>query len=371
MPRDPKNNYPDPGQDSPIGPLTKEELKSPVKAIGIGDKPYASRQGGTVTFTATGPKMGRGKVPNDVLARYRKAVNQAKANNLPPPYLNYNGEDYYYQSRGKSLTRLSGKLEVVANKTATELAQTPKLEDYIAVFGEELGQQQFDAEQARMAKINKNTGKGFSRGHIRPNAQGGAWHSRNLRLEDLETNAQNRVQTNPPGVEEALLLHGGTNQEHISLQGPQPTPKARQSMLRGESIEPPKLQIKGGVGRLLMGAGGALTALGVISDAGEAKAGVEQIVESESITDRLAGGMRVASGLTGLASVGAPVLALPSLLFRQGAALLQYDTREAAQPESIVPELFPRPQSVMANTPSGVATLTEKKPRVPQLPNLR
>ena len=134
---------------------------------------------------------------------------------------------------------------------------------------------------------------------------------------------------------------------------------------------PPRVKIVNGVARLIGYGGGALTALGIVSDAGEAKAGVEQIVKSESITDKLAGGMKVASGVTGLASVGAPVLALPSLLFRQGAALLRYKPEEAAQPESIAPELFPRPQSVMANTPSGVATLTEKKPRVPQLPNLR
>ena len=128
---------------------------------------------------------------------------------------------------------------------------------------------------------------------------------------------------------------------------------------------------RGGIMRLVgLGTAGA-TGLGALFDAGDVKAGVEQIAEGESITDKLSGAMNVAAGGLGLASIKAPPLALPSLLFRQGAALLRYKPEEAAQPESIVPELFPRPQSVMANTPSGVAKLTEKKPRVPQLPNLR
>lgn len=128
---------------------------------------------------------------------------------------------------------------------------------------------------------------------------------------------------------------------------------------------------RGGAMRLLGLGTAGLTGMGALFDAGDAKAGAEQIVKGESITDKLAGGMRLAGGITGLASIKAPPLALPSLLFNRGAALLEYDTREAAMPESITPELFPTPQPVMANTPTGVATLTEKKPRVPQLPNLK
>lgn len=122
---------------------------------------------------------------------------------------------------------------------------------------------------------------------------------------------------------------------------------------------PPRVKIVNGVARIITGGGAALTVLGVVSDAGEAKAGVEQIVKGKSITDKLAGGMKVASGVTGLASVGVPVLALPSLLLRQGAALTQYKVEEGAMPKSKVSELLPTPKAVMANTPTGVATLTK------------
>ena len=233
-----KYNFPKPDQISPIGPLTIRELKSPVAEIGIGESPYVSKNGGNVTFTATGPKVGRGRVPNDVLARYRKAINQAKASGQAPPYLNYNGERYYYQSRGKSLVHLGTKLDVVAAKTQRELDKTPTLEDYRAVFGGKEGAIQFQYEQERMARINQNTPKGYSRGHIRPDVDGGMWHSRNLKLEkgtraDGTGNYQKRAAANPAGSEALLNLHANTTREHIALQGPNPNPRQRQQILEG------------------------------------------------------------------------------------------------------------------------------------------
>jgi len=41
------------------------------------------------------------------------------------------------------------------------------------VFGGKEGAIQFQYEQERMARINQNTPKGYSRGHIRPDVDGG------------------------------------------------------------------------------------------------------------------------------------------------------------------------------------------------------
>lgn len=240
MGRDPKNTYPRAGQDLTIGPLEADELKSPNRNIGLGDAPYVNKDGGVITFESTGPKVGKGKVPNDVLARYRKFVNHAKTNGLPIPYLEYEGKRYYYQSRGRGLVDLSTKLGAVAAKTAREEAKTPSLKDYTDVFGPEKGPQMYQEEQAALKAIKpgikgSKTPKGYSRGHIRADAEGGFWHTRNLKLENTVRNAQQRQQVIPKTVEQVLNLHGTTNKEHIALQGPETTPLQRQGLLAGKT----------------------------------------------------------------------------------------------------------------------------------------
>ena len=237
MPRDPKNTYPTSDQFTPIGPLRKDELKSPNRNIGLGDAPYVNRDGGSITFTSTGPKVGRAEVPNDVQARYRKFVNHAKKTGKPIPYLEYNDKRWYYQSRGKSLTNLETKLGAVAAKTAREHAKTPTLAEYKEVFGKE-GQRLFDEEQAAMDKLTPGkkgtkTPKGYSRGHIRADGEGGRWHTRNLKLENTVRNAQQRQQKLTPGQENALMVGGNTNKEFLSIKGPKTKPKTTQSILRG------------------------------------------------------------------------------------------------------------------------------------------
>ena len=237
MPRDPKNTYPTSDQFTPIGPLRRDELKSPNRNIGLGDAPYVNRDGGSITFTSTGPKVGRAEVPNDVQARYRKFVNHAKKTGKPIPYLEYNGKRWYYQSRGKSLTNLETKLGAVAAKTAREHAKTPTLAEYKEVFGDQ-GQRLFDEEQSAMAKLKPGvkgtkTPKGYSRGHIRADGEGGRWHTRNLRLENTTRNAQQRQQVLTPGQENALMVGGNTNKEFLSIKGPKTTPKMTQNILRG------------------------------------------------------------------------------------------------------------------------------------------
>lgn len=237
MPRDPKNTYPTDDQFTPIGPLRKDELKSPNRNIGLGDRPYVNKEGGSITFTPTGPKVGTAEVPNDVQARYRKFVNYAKKTGKPIPYLEYNGKRWYYQSRGKSIISLKSKLVSVAAKTASEHDKTPTLAEHKEVFGEE-GQRLFDEEQAAMddltpGKKGTKTPKGYSRGHIRADGEGGRWHTRNLKLENTVRNAQQRQQKLTPGQENALMVGGNTNKEFLSIKGPKPTPKTTQAILRG------------------------------------------------------------------------------------------------------------------------------------------
>ena len=248
---DPKNTYPRPGQQLQIGPLEADELKSPNKNIGIGDAPYANKkEGGLVSFESTGPKVGKGKVPNDVLARYRKLLNYQAENGLPRSYLDHDGRIYYYQSRGKGLVDLETKLGAVAAKTLREEAKTPKLNEYIEVFGEDNGTRLFNEEQQAMGKLtpgkkNTKTPKNYSRGHIRADGEGGRWHTRNLRLENTQRNAQQRQQVLTPEVENALMVGGNTNQEFIATQGPRTTPRQTQAILQ-EAPNVSRMAIKGG-----------------------------------------------------------------------------------------------------------------------------
>jgi len=102
-----------------------------------------------------------------------------------------------------------------------------------------------------------------------------------------------------------------------------------------------------------------LPALGALFDTGEAVAGTVETIKGETAVEKTTGAMKTAGGALGLASLAFPPLALPSVMMSGGSAALKFQTENARGPESIVPELFPEPKAVMANTPTGVATLTK------------
>ena len=105
--------------------------------------------------------------------------------------------------------------------------------------------------------------------------------------------------------------------------------------------------------------GELLPAAGAVLDTGEAVAGAVETATAETPVERTTGLMKTAGGALGLASLGVPVLGLPSVILSGGAAALKFQMENARGPESIVPELVPEPKAVMARTPTGVAALTK------------
>ncbi len=103
----------------------------------------------------------------------------------------------------------------------------------------------------------------------------------------------------------------------------------------------------------------SLPALGAVFDTGEAVAGTVETIKGETPVEKTTGAMKTAGGVLGLASLAFPPLGLPSIMMSGGSAALKFQTKSARGPESIAPELFPEPKAVMANTPTGVATLTK------------
>jgi hypothetical protein len=102
-----------------------------------------------------------------------------------------------------------------------------------------------------------------------------------------------------------------------------------------------------------------IPAAGAVLDTGEAVAGAVETATAETPVERAAGAMKTAGGALGLSSLAFPPLGLPAVMMSSGSAALKFQTENARGPESIVPELFPEPQAVMARTPTGVATLTK------------
>ena len=123
--------------------------------------------------------------------------------------------------------------------------------------------------------------------------------------------------------------------------------------------------------KVLSKAAEQLPAVGALFDAGDVLAGGTEAATADDTVTKTAGGMKAAGGALGLASLAVPPLALPSIMLTQGAAALKFQTKNARGPESVVPELFPEPKAVMANTPTGVAELKEKRPRIPTLANIK
>ena len=165
-----------------------------------------------------------------------KLHKQAILNKQPIPYfIKEDGTTYYVDNKGKgryAFNDLATKLRNEASRKATKKSLTPTLSDYTSVFGEEKGPTMYAEEQARLKKIYRVTPtQTHDVDHIASQADKGPHHSRNLRAQNLARN-RSEGQRGLTQQQRSDMLIGSTPKEHIATQGPQMTPRQRQTYLR-------------------------------------------------------------------------------------------------------------------------------------------
>lgn len=213
-------------------------------------------------------------LPYPTSQKERTAAKQAhikavEAGKPIPHFKDSSNKLHYFDNKGSGrlqLNNLGTKLRNEANRKAAKKNLTPSELDYIDVYGNDKGRQLYKAEQAKLKKIYSVTPSAtHDVDHINSQADGGVHHSRNLRAQNKSRNRSEGQRGLNTNLKTSLLV-GNTPKEHISLQGPQVTPRQRQALLRGASNV---FEVGGGVVKRLAKTAVPAAAGGVLLSAAE------------------------------------------------------------------------------------------------------
>ena len=197
---------------------------------------------------------------SEAIAHHNAALSGGK---LIPHFKDGQGKLHYIDRRGKSsgggqyFRSLGGKLKTEAGRRATKLGATPTLADYVEVYGPEKGQDLFKQEQRRLKKIYDNTPSAtHDVDHINSLNDGGIHHSRNLRMQNSSDNRSDGAR-GLTKAQKIALMQADTTRNQISLQGPEPTPKQRQRIMKGGAAAPRFPIATGALSNALSGGSGS------------------------------------------------------------------------------------------------------------------
>lgn len=126
------------------------------------------------------------------------------------PHFEKNGNRYYIDNKGYGkfgFNNLSTKLCNESNRRGAKLQATPKLSDYIQVFGEDLGKFLHKDEQLKLKKLFKNSPPDCHLDHIHSLASGGVHHTSNLMYLHMFTNMSEGARILSHTAKEMLQLY--------------------------------------------------------------------------------------------------------------------------------------------------------------------
>ena len=136
-----------------------------------------------------------------------------------------NKEEYSDGSIRYAFRNINSKFANGAARRAWKLGQTPQLNHYISVFGEELGKEVFKEEQLKIRQIYKDTPSAtHDVDHIHSLASGGLHHSSNLIPLESFLNVSEGARMLSTSVKEILQLYDDII-THISMHRVKPSNK--------------------------------------------------------------------------------------------------------------------------------------------------
>ena len=157
----------------------------------------------------------------------RRLHRERQAQGRRIPYFQKEDGSFHYLDNKKGALHfndLATKLKNEAARRAKKLNATPLLEDYISVYGEQLGKELFAAENAQLTNLYRSTNSlTHDVDHMHSLKSGGMHHSNNLRAQLASENRSEGARTLTPETKNALMV-ADDKIDQIKLSGPKLTP---------------------------------------------------------------------------------------------------------------------------------------------------
>jgi len=157
----------------------------------------------------------------------RRLHRERQAQGRRIPYFQKEDGSFHYLDNKKGALHfndLATKLKNEAARRARKLNATPLLEDYISVYGEQLGKELFAAENAQLTNLYRSTNSlTHDVDHMHSLKSGGMHHSNNLRAQLASENRSEGARTLTPETKNALMV-ADDKIDQIKLSGPKLTP---------------------------------------------------------------------------------------------------------------------------------------------------
>jgi hypothetical protein len=142
-------------------------------------------------------------------------------------------EEYEDGSIRYAFRNINSKFANGAARRAWKLGQTPQLNHYIAVFGNELGKMVFKDEQLKIRQIYKKTPSAtHDVDHVHSLASGGLHHSANLISLERRTNISEGARILSEEIKEKLQLYDDII-THISVHRVKPSDDVIRKIISG------------------------------------------------------------------------------------------------------------------------------------------
>ena len=187
--------------------------------------------------------MPESPVPQEIRDAYRKEGLRLRKQGKKQPDLEYNGVKYFLDNKGKNhggwRLRNRGSHSAQGSKRRANLREAvPTEEDYKRIYGKRKGVYLYADYKKEMARIWSSRGTpGMDVDHMNSLASGGVEHPNNMRLQNSTQNRSEGARKMTPAQKNGMMVADSID-DQIKVQGPKPTPKQRQRIMRGGAAAP-------------------------------------------------------------------------------------------------------------------------------------
>lgn len=187
--------------------------------------------------------MPKSPVPQEIRDPYIQQGIELRKQGKTQPDLEYNGVKYFLDNKGEKWggwrLRNRGSHSAQGSKRRANLRKAvPTKEDYQRIYGKRKGAYLYADYKKEMSRIWSSRGTpGMDVDHMNSLASGGVEHPNNMRLQNSKQNRSEGARKMTKYQKTSMMVADSVP-DQIKLQGPKPTPKQRQRIMRGGAAAP-------------------------------------------------------------------------------------------------------------------------------------
>lgn len=201
-------------------------------------------------------------VPQEIRKRYIQEGLELRKQGKSQPDLEYNGETYFLHNKGANhggwrLKHRATHSAEGSRRRANLRDAVPTKEDYQRIYGKRKGAYLYADYKKEMKRIWASQGTpGMDVDHMNSLASGGIEHPNNMRLQNSRQNRSEGARQMTPYQKTSMMVADNVT-DQIKVQGPKPTPKQRQRIMRGGAAAPKFPIAMGALSNALSGGSGS------------------------------------------------------------------------------------------------------------------